>query len=721
MKKVNLMLPLALASFLLAGCDGPSKSETSSQGSVSSEATSSATSEPSSSVSKMPAVFTSPASEGTLAIVDPLVKQYWDLSVDPSATAESPDDSLTLLNAGGTLNRDRQVSQVTFKANKADNYVVRLSTSSDFASSFDRRTTSASNVYTANLLTLYPKTSYYAEVVDSSGAIVSDVLHFTTEDAPRFLNSVGSSPYNFRDAGGYSVGTGKRVRYGMLYRGRQIDTMDHYGREVMGHELGINSEIDLRNAGGDTGFQTVNMIDLHHPFFSCPLTGYEHNIGDVWWEQGIKGMFQALATPANYPVYFHCTYGRDRTGVAAFLINGLCGVSFADLTRDYELTSFSESLTLRTSSSDYGSWQALYAAVMAKGASGDSLKTCIEKYLLSLGITQAQIDAIRTTLIEDDTAAIPNSEYYVAASLKAPCHVAVSGGSVDKVWVEDGDRVTLTAASPLSGQTFNGWSDGSSVVSTDLSYTTTVNANCAYSATYTDDEAVVEAEKNDLLYSSSVRDASHAAVVYEAVDNPTVTTASRRAYKFACSNLVRDWPYVTLKLATPITVKSGAFSLSAKHNAGSVNWMSIRYFDSSMTLLGTETGAEPGTGDWKTVSYNAPNNCVISYLRFAGNTKNDTGSVGFEIVLDELHFQATESVEESGTAGATGYTMKKLENLPLDSGMSAGTSSADYTAVVNTDSVCSLKTVLAAHLETWKGNVTFNLADGARGKFHSFP
>ncbi|MBR5388667.1 MAG: tyrosine-protein phosphatase, partial [Clostridia bacterium] len=53
----------------------------------------------------------------------------------------------------------------------------------------------------------------------------------------------------------------------------------------------------------------------------------------------LKRIFYYLTDEKNYPIYVHCNAGADRTGTVAFLINGLLGVSFEDLTRDFELTS----------------------------------------------------------------------------------------------------------------------------------------------------------------------------------------------------------------------------------------------------------------------------------------------------------------------------------------------------------------------------------------------
>lgn len=51
-----------------------------------------------------------------------------------------------------------------------------------------------------------------------------------------------------------------------------------------------------------------------------------------------KTFFQLLLNESNYPILFHCTAGKDRTGFAAMLLLNLLGVDDATIMKDYLLT-----------------------------------------------------------------------------------------------------------------------------------------------------------------------------------------------------------------------------------------------------------------------------------------------------------------------------------------------------------------------------------------------
>eukprot|EP00977_Amphora_coffeiformis_P018569 scaffold6586_cov138-Amphora_coffeaeformis.AAC.2 len=53
---------------------------------------------------------------------------------------------------------------------------------------------------------------------------------------------------------------------------------------------------------------------------------------------GIKYVLELCSDATRHPIAFHCTAGKDRTGVIAAIILGLCGVQPEDIVEDYSLS-----------------------------------------------------------------------------------------------------------------------------------------------------------------------------------------------------------------------------------------------------------------------------------------------------------------------------------------------------------------------------------------------
>ena len=107
----------------------------------------------------------------------------------------------------------------------------------------------------------------------------------------------------------------------------------------------------------------------------------------------VRALFADLADPNNYPMYLHCTYGRDRTGTICYLLEALLGVSDTDLRREYELTTFA-----------YGSVASEDFAAFVTGIDvmeGSTTQEKVENYLLSIGVTPEEIESIRSIFLED--------------------------------------------------------------------------------------------------------------------------------------------------------------------------------------------------------------------------------------------------------------------------------------------------------------------------------
>jgi protein-tyrosine phosphatase len=164
---------------------------------------------------------------------------------------------------------------------------------------------------------------------------------------------------NFRDLGGYPTSGGGRTRWGRVFRSdalhRFTDTdLIRYG------SLGLHAVYDLR---GDAE------RELHpNPFPSTQLALLAQTGEGATAAESVRSMAQdssagvqllrelyrgmlanagplfgrllsGLSDPESLPAVFHCTGGKDRTGISAALLLELLGVPRAQVLDDYELTS----------------------------------------------------------------------------------------------------------------------------------------------------------------------------------------------------------------------------------------------------------------------------------------------------------------------------------------------------------------------------------------------
>lgn len=150
------------------------------------------------------------------------------------------------------------------------------------------------------------------------------------------VRMINSSTRNFRDLGGWNAENGKTIVYGRLYRGAQISSSD----EDLFKSLGITVDVDLRGQPGSpvavfdqNEVEWVN-FQVYQFMYKATGAGYTESL----YREALAFVIDCLDQGKN--VYFHCIGGADRTGTLAFLIEALLGVSEADMSKEYELTSF---------------------------------------------------------------------------------------------------------------------------------------------------------------------------------------------------------------------------------------------------------------------------------------------------------------------------------------------------------------------------------------------
>ena len=157
---------------------------------------------------------------------------------------------------------------------------------------------------------------------------------------------------NFRDLGGYEAGAGNRTRWRTLFRADGLGELTDADISVL-RALGIRTVIDLRSGSElergrfDVG---AHPVDFHHfPFIDeLPdaqefdrrpgLLGsqYQEILSDAGGQ--VLAALSVLAAPGALPAVFHCTAGKDRTGVLSALVLSLLGVDEPTVVADYALS-----------------------------------------------------------------------------------------------------------------------------------------------------------------------------------------------------------------------------------------------------------------------------------------------------------------------------------------------------------------------------------------------
>ncbi len=170
----------------------------------------------------------------------------------------------------------------------------------------------------------------------------SEVRSFSTAPDPIRPISVDRVP-NFRDLGGRKNAEGRRMKQGLLYRGRFLEweEEDRYGltengRVTFAEKLGIRTEIDLREE--KEGKMTVSPAGESVRYVQV---SHDSSWGGTLNDRGMGQLgqiFDVLFDPDSYPVYFHCFAGADRTGFISALIGGIVGMSDENIILEYNFT-----------------------------------------------------------------------------------------------------------------------------------------------------------------------------------------------------------------------------------------------------------------------------------------------------------------------------------------------------------------------------------------------
>ena len=203
---------------------------------------------------------------------------------------------------------------------------------------------------TAGLLTLRrPAGRFYVHIFEpTQGFVVA---------AERRIPMDG--PSNFRDLGGYPTLDGAWTRWGQVFRSDGLHELSDGDHGVM-EALGITTVFDLRSHGEVEHAPDrlpAHVRHVHLPMSSDVAQGrsmlerildgdlpkFDEDDMAAGYLRMLEGFPEFLsemlhAVAAGEKVLFHCTAGKDRTGITAMTILGLAGVADGYILDDYEVS-----------------------------------------------------------------------------------------------------------------------------------------------------------------------------------------------------------------------------------------------------------------------------------------------------------------------------------------------------------------------------------------------
>ena len=258
-----------------------------------------------------------------------------------------------------------------------------------------------------------------------------------TQSFERHLPIAGT--YNIRDLGGYATGSGE-TRWRQVLRADALHRLDEAGMATL-VEAGVRTVIDLRHDhelvsapnpfSTADGVEYINISLFEHltPPGMAPGTARPTNVllelykmALAQRQEAIRDVFVAIADAPEGMVLFHCTAGKDRTGIIAALLLAAHGVDPETIEEDYAVTARMIAPMV----------DELVAGAVARGADIGRFKLLLgsepetmrefldhleaahggaDAYLSAIGIGASQRDRLRTRFVGPTLAAMsPSAE-----------------------------------------------------------------------------------------------------------------------------------------------------------------------------------------------------------------------------------------------------------------------------------------------------------------------
>jgi protein-tyrosine phosphatase len=158
---------------------------------------------------------------------------------------------------------------------------------------------------------------------------------------------------NFRDIGGLKAQDGRMTQWRRVFRSGELHYLTQKDLRRLKGELGVSTIVDLRGSRELTTHPFApssrsGMKYIHLPLRGTPLETttlpasnlhmghvYASYLGQRQYAETLVSALRILAEPGYFPLVFHCSAGKDRTGVLAAVVQGVLGVADEEIVEDY--------------------------------------------------------------------------------------------------------------------------------------------------------------------------------------------------------------------------------------------------------------------------------------------------------------------------------------------------------------------------------------------------
>jgi protein-tyrosine phosphatase len=174
----------------------------------------------------------------------------------------------------------------------------------------------------------------------------------TKQSYPRHIRF--EAVFNFRDLGGYWTRGGQTIAWRRLFRSSELHHMTSHDIIQLKEGIRLRSVIDLRSSRQLEPFSPLNEVGVE--YYNIPLIDRGNdqenvnqdfsNMGEVYsylvrreeFGRRVVEALEIISEPDNLPLVFHCSAGKDRTGLLTAIVLGILGVTDEDIIEDYTLT-----------------------------------------------------------------------------------------------------------------------------------------------------------------------------------------------------------------------------------------------------------------------------------------------------------------------------------------------------------------------------------------------